>query len=226
VNLKELIFGGRVTDVDGDIGNYPGSVQSWLPVKNIAHGVVITKDNRFVKIIETMPVNFRLKTQSEQRTVIQYFASWLKIAPDNIQIRVLTQKLDVDGYVAKMKEYLNAEDNENCRAMIENNISEVSRIAESEVTTHRFFIVFEYEPQRPTRNNTVRAIADKLNEEADTARRYLELCGLEVLQPEYMDNASLELLYQIMNKRAYRRVPLPDGVFDMVTDVHGVYGAG
>jgi hypothetical protein len=86
--------------------------------------------------------------------------------------------------------------------------------------------VFEYEQQRPARNNTVRAIADKLNEEADTARRYLELCGLEVLQPEYMDDAALELLYQVINKRTSRRVPLPDGVFDMVTDVHGVYGSG
>jgi hypothetical protein len=224
VNLKELIFGGKVAGVDNDNRDYPGSVQSWLPVKNIMHGVVITRDNRFVKIIETMPVNFRLKTQSEQRTVIQYFASWLKLAPDNIQIRVVTQRLDVDGYIAKMREYLGAEDNDNCRAMIEDNITEVSRIAENEVTTHRFFIVFE--AQRQARANTVRAIADKLNEEADTARRYLELCGLEVLQPEYMDNTVLELLYQLMNKRTSRRVPLPDGVFDMVTDVHGVYGDG
>jgi hypothetical protein len=224
--LKELIFGGRVAGVDGDSNDYPGSVQGWLPIKNIAHGIVITKDDCFVKIIETMPVNFRLTTQSEQRTVIQYFASWLKIAPDNVQIRVVTQRLDVEGYITKMKAYLDAEGDENCRAMIEDNISEVSHIAENEVTTHRFFIVFEYEPGRPARNNTVRAIADKLNEEADTARRYLELCGLEILQPEYMDNAVLEILYQVINKRTSRRVPLPGGVFDMVTDVHGVYGGG
>jgi hypothetical protein len=201
-----------------------GGVQSWLPIKNIINGVVVTKDNRFVKILETLPVNFRLKTQSEQRSVIQYFASWLKISPDNIQIRVVTQKLDVEGYVSKMKAYLDAEDDESCRAMIEDNISEVSRIADSEVTTHRFFIVFEYEPHMKARNNTVKAIAERLNEEADTARRYLELCGLEIVEPEYADNAALETLYKVICKNAARRAPLPPGVFDMVTQVHGVYG--
>ena len=30
-------------------------------------------------------------------------------------------------------------------------------------------------------------------------------------------------LYEIINKQASRRVPLPEGVFDMTTAVHGIY---
>ena len=51
MNLKELIFGGSV-HTDGSGGVYRDSVQAWLPIKNIIGGVVITKDNRFVKIIK------------------------------------------------------------------------------------------------------------------------------------------------------------------------------
>ena len=225
MGLKELIFGGAVKGLDNAGGEYDGSIQKWLPIKNIVSGMVITRDRRFVKVIEVMPVNFHLKTPHEQQTIIYYFASYLKIAPNNLQIRVATQRLDLEGYIAQMKKYYDAEENESCREMIEDNISEVSFIAANEVTTHRFFIIFQYEPQMKARGNSVRAIAERLNEEADTARRYLDLCGLEVLDPDYADNAILDLLYETINKNTARRVKLPDGVFDMMTTVHGIYGA-
>jgi hypothetical protein len=43
--------------------------------------------------------------------------------------------------------------------------------------------------------------------------------------PEYSDNAALEILYELLNKRTSRRAGLPEGVFDMMTSVHGVYGS-
>lgn len=225
MGLKERIFGQQIAadNLGLRAEGFEGSVQEWLPIRNIIDGVVVTKDGRFIKIIETMPVNFHLKTPAEQQTIIYYFASYLKIAPRSLQIRVVTQRLDLEGYIRKMRGYFEAEENERCKEMIEDNIAEISYIAANEVTTHRFFIVFEYEPQMKARSNTVKAIATRLNEEADVARRYLDLCGLEVLDPEYMDNAVLELLYEMINKRTARRVRLPDGVFDMVTPIHGVY---
>lgn len=225
MGLKELIFGNSITGSDGGGKEYAGSVQEWLPVKNIVNGVVATKDGRFIKLVETMPVNFHLKTPAEQQTIIYYFASYLKIAPKNLQIRVITQRLDLEGYIKKMQDYLDAEDNERCREMIEDNISEISYIAANEVTTHRFFIIFEYDPSMKARNNTVKAITQRLSEEEDVARRYLDLCGLELLEPEYADNSVLELLYEMLNKHASRRVRLPEGVFDMVTPIHGVFGS-
>ncbi len=54
MNLKELLFGGGVQSGDSG-GAYRDSIQAWLPIKNIIGGVVITKDNRFVKILEVLP---------------------------------------------------------------------------------------------------------------------------------------------------------------------------
>jgi NADH:ubiquinone oxidoreductase subunit C len=224
MGLKELIFGGAVKGLNTAGPEFEGSTQEWLPIKNIIGGIAVTKDRRFVKVIEVMPVNFHLKTPHEQQTIIYYFASYLKIAPNELQIRVVTQRLDLEGYIAQMRKYLEVEEDGQCRGMIEDNIEEVSFVAANDVTTHRFFIIFQYEPHMKARGNTVRAIANRLNEEADTTRRYLDLCGLEALEPDYADNAVLELLYETINKNTARRVKLPDGVFDMVTDVHGLYG--
>ena len=58
MNLKELIFGGAVRNAGGVGGAYRDSIQAWLPIKNIIGGLVVTKDNRFIKVCEVLPVNF------------------------------------------------------------------------------------------------------------------------------------------------------------------------
>lgn len=223
MKLKELIFGGGAKDAGDSGGAFAGSIQEWLPVKNIFNGAVVTKDNRFIKILEVLPVNFYLKSPADQQNIIISFASYLKIAPNNLQIMVLTQKADMAAYVERMKECGAAEENEKCRAMIEDNVAEIARLGESDAISHRFFLIFQYEPQMKARRNTVRAITERLQEEGDTARRYLDLCGLEVMEPRYADNAVLELLYELLCKSTSRRVKLPNGVFDMTTAIHGVF---
>lgn len=223
MNLKNLIFGGNVAGTDGRNGSYSGSIQEWLPIQNIVRGMVVTKDRRFVKILEVLPVNFYLKSDMERKNIIFSYASYLKIAPDSLQIRIVTQKADMEYYVAKMRGYCAQEPNEQCRAMIEDNIREVTRVADTEAITHRFFLIFQYEPRMRARGNSVGGIAERLNDESDTARRYLDMCGLELLEPDYADNCLLELLYELINKKTSRRVKLPAGVFDMMTQVHGVY---
>jgi hypothetical protein len=74
-----------------------------------------------------------------------------------------------------------------------------------------------------SKGHSVSAIIQRLNEEADTARRYLDLCELEVLEPRFSDDFILKLLYEIINKRTSQRVKLPEGVFDMTTAIHGIY---
>lgn len=74
-----------------------------------------------------------------------------------------------------------------------------------------------------SKGHSIAAIIQRLNEEADTARRYLDLCELEVLEPRFSDDFILKLLYEIINKRTSQRVKLPEGVFDMTTAIHGIY---
>ena len=50
------------------------------------------------------------------------------------------------------------------------------------------------------------------------------ICELEVLEPRYTDDFVLKLLYELINKGTSLRVKLPEGVFDMTTEVHRVYG--
>lgn len=222
MNIKELIFGGAVRSAGAD-SVYRDSIQAWLPVKNIVGGVVVTQDNRFIKVLEVLPVNIYLKSPSDRQNIITSFASYLKIAPDTMQFQARTLPADTADYVRQMEEYAKNEENEFCREMIEDNIREIGQGIASEAIRHRFFLIFQYEPRMRAKRNTVKAIVERLNEEADTARRYLDACEVEVVKPRFSDNFVLKLLYEIINKKTSQRVPLPDGVFDMTTAIHGIY---
>lgn len=110
-----------------------------------------------------------------------------------------------------MKQYAEQEENESCREMIEDNIAEIGQGVASDAIRHRFFLIFQYEAHIKSKEHSVAAIIQRLNEEADTARRYLDVCELEVLEPRYTDDFILKLLCEIINKRTSRRVKLPGG---------------
>ena len=223
MSIKDLIFVASVKDSAAGNGAYRDSIQAWLPIKNIVGGVVITKDNRFIKILEVLPVNIYLKSPNDRENIILSYAAYLKIAPDSLQLEARTLPADTAEYVERMRKYAEREENVPCREMIEDNIQEIGLGIASEAIRHRFFLIFQYEAQMKAKQNSIRSIIQRLNEEADTARRYLDVCELEVLEPRFTDDFVLKLLYEIINKRTSRRVTLPEGVFDMTTAVHGIY---
>lgn len=107
--------------------------------------------------------------------------------------------------------------------MLEESMDYVPQLVEREALTHRFFLSFSYDPSMKAPDHTPEAIAAVLNEKAEVARRYLDRCGVAVLEPEYADNFILELFYKLINKHTSQHLRLPDGVFDMLGMVHGVY---
>lgn len=220
MDLKQLLFGGGAKAAAEP---FRDSIQAWLPIKNIVGGVVVTKDGRFVKILEVLPVNIYLKSPNDRENIISSYAAWLKIAPDDLQIQARTLPADTADYVERMKGYAAAEPNPACREMIEDNIAQIGRGVASDALRHRFFLIFQYESRMHAKGRTAAAIVQRLNEEADTARRYLDGCELETLEPSFADDFILKLLYEIINKQTSRRVQLPEGVFDMTTAVHGVF---
>lgn len=223
MRLRDWLFGTGVQNAATTCGAYRDSIQAWLPIKNIIGGVVITKDNRFIKILEILPVNFYLKSPNDQQNIITSYAAYLKIAPDSMSCEVRTLPADTSDYVEQMQRCMEQEPNAYCREEIMDNIEHIGHGIASESIRHRFFLVFQYEAKMRAKRNTVRGIIQRLNEEADTARRYLDICELEVLEPRYTDDFVLKLLYELINKGTSLRVKLPEGVFDMTTAVHGIY---
>ena len=214
MNIKD-IFMGKKTD-DGDY--YENSTQKWLPIKEFRNGIVVMKDGRYVKVIEVLPVNFYLKSEVEQQNIIYYFASYLKIAPDNMQIRVLTQKADITAYIERLRSFYETETNDECRNMMLDEMNYVEQLSNNVAVKKRFFIAFDFSPKTFDRNYTYEDAARFLNDEEYKARRYLGQCGIEVI--DVCDDAVLtDLFYTIINKNTSKSVR-PGRITDMYDEVH------
>ena len=72
------------------------STQRIIPVQDIYNGVIITKDNRYVKILEFRPINFGYMDAETQNRIISLFYQTFKAVPVNIQFKTFARKADVE----------------------------------------------------------------------------------------------------------------------------------
>ena len=172
----------------------------YVPVADIRHGVVYTRDHRYVKILEVVPVNFLLRSAQEQRNIIYSFISYLKIAPVKVQFKVLTKRADIDRHVQTVRRELERETDPHCRMLQEDYLKLIRDLGSREAITRRFFLIFEYEPLPGTKRGSEEdeAIAS-LQTAARTAANYLRQCGNAVVQNHDDESeAAAEVLYHIL----------------------------
>lgn len=218
------IFSSKKKDkkISGDY--YEDSTQAWLSIETIVDGIVVMKDGRFIKILEILPVNFYLKSEVEQENIIYYYASYLKIAPDNIQIRVSTERANIESYLKRHEDYAENEMNEQTKAMIYDEMEFVKTLSENVAVKKRFFIVIEYSARAfGNQSNKFSDIQRQLADEAYKAQRYLSQCELGVI--DICDNGQLiDLLYSHINKQSSKYVKpgnFADGMFDEIHTFEG-----
>ena len=206
-------------------GNYyENSTQKWLPIETVVGGLILLKDGRYIKLLEILPVNFYLKSEVEQENIIFYFASYLKIAPDNMQIRVVTERANIEDYLNRHKHYASNEQNEQTTDMIYDEMDFVQGLSENVAIKKRFFIVFEY-ANKGLSNQNLRFsdIQRILSDEAYKAQRYLSQCELGVI--DINDNGQLiDLLYGFINKQSAKYVRPGNFAYGMFDEVHTVLG--
>ena len=93
------------------------STEELIPVKDIRNGIVELTDGRYIKILEVEPINFLLRSVREQKGIIYSFASWLKISPVKIQIKVLTKKADISKHLNAIERDMERERDPKCREL-------------------------------------------------------------------------------------------------------------
>lgn len=182
--------------------SYLNPVAEYLPVKRIENGIIYTKDHRYVKLLEIIPINFLLRSTREQRSIIYSFISYLKISPVKMQFKVLTKRADINRHLQTVAHEMELETDEKCRLLQQDYTQLIRKIGSKEAITRRFFLVFEYEPWNGHRNEDENEAVAFLQTAARTASNYLRQCGNEVVSWEDENEASAEVLYHLLNRRS------------------------
>ena len=193
----------------------------YLPIEKIANGIIYTKDHRFVKVVEVVPINFMLRSAREQRNIIYSFVSYLKISPIKLQIKVLTRRADIDRHLDTVRREMAQEENEQCRLMQEDYLNFVQQVGSHEAVTRRFFLIFEYEPWNNTRRSEQEDEAiQSLQNAVHTASNYLRQCGNEVIVPENEDEFTVDVLYNLLCRNESAVKPLSVRAQEVVSQYH------
>ena len=184
-------------------------VADYLPIEKIANGIIYTKDHRFVKVVEVVPINFMLRSAREQRNIIYSFVSYLKISPVKLQIKVLTRRADINRHLDTVRREMAQEDNEQCRLMQEDYLDFVQQVGSHEAVTRRFFLIFEYELWNNTRRSEQEDEAiQSLQSAVHTASNYLRQCGNEVVVHENEDEFTVDVFYNLLCRNESAVKPL------------------
>lgn len=191
-----------------DALKYINPVAEYLPVEKIENGIIYTRDHRYLKIVEVVPINFLLRSAREQRNIIYSFISFLKISPVKMQIKVIAKRADLNRHREIVQQEMAQETDENCRLLQQDYLTLIDRIGAREATSRRFFMVFEYEAWagRKRDNEEAEAIAS-LQTAARTAVNYLKQCGNEVLIPENDDEFTVDTLYHLLCRNTTTSLP-------------------
>ena len=81
-----------------------GSAQQFLEIQEIKHGVVVLKNKALRGVLMVSSINFALKSEEEQNATIYQFQNFLNSLDFSLQIVVQSRKLNITGYLDKLKE--------------------------------------------------------------------------------------------------------------------------
>ena len=179
------------------------SVQNWLNIiKILDNGIVLLKNQKYIKIIKVLPINFFMKTDFEQESILEAYKTFLKTCNFDIQILIQSKKENISSIVNLVKEQIEKDDNEKINELRRKYINyiEDSNI-KSKSSSKNFYIVIKKE------NNDFKdeeIIMEELKDKYLKIKNCLIRCGNEV--EEISKEEIKEVIYSFFNTRKYLNV--------------------
>ena len=164
------------------------STQQFLPLLDVRDDIIVTKDGRYAKLMEFSPINFELRSPSEQDQIISLFGAAIRTWPSNTHIKIVTTPSNVSDFINELEDCMEREESEKCKELQLDQIQMLERISQTQGVTRRFFLSFEYEnPGGFRKAPTFREIKSTLNKQARSIQATLEGCGNSLVSVDDRD---------------------------------------
>ena len=88
------------------------TTQQFLEIDQIREGILVLKNKALRGILMVSSLNFALKSEDEQNAILYQFQNFLNSLDFSCQIIVQSRKLNITGYLEKLKELEKTQENE------------------------------------------------------------------------------------------------------------------
>lgn len=195
-------------------------LQDWSIVEDIKYGMIITKDKRYLTIVEVSPINYHLRTYEEQNNIIEQFAKWFKIAPSKMQFIIDSDNVNTNKLIKNIRKNTEHEENESFLELREDYIeNSIKRLASRDTITKHFLIVLQYEKNIDGSISTDEIeIARSLAELRMATQSYFQKFGCIVTEHEDENYFLGQCIYKELNPSSSRKEELADRIERIQSD--------
>ncbi|NCO80300.1 hypothetical protein GW869_00765 [bacterium] len=88
------------------------STQQFLEIDQIREGVILLRNKAMRGVLMVSSLNFALKSEDEQNAIIYQFQNFLNSLDFSLEIVVQSRRLNITGYLEKLKELEEKQENE------------------------------------------------------------------------------------------------------------------
>ncbi len=121
------------------------TTQQFLEIEQIKEGVLILKNKSLRGIIMVSSLNFALKSEDEQAAIIYQFQNFLNSLDFSVEIVIHSRKINITGYLDKLKELEAKQENELLKIQIKEYYNFIKNlITGGSIMSKSFFVVVPF----------------------------------------------------------------------------------
>lgn len=121
------------------------STQQFLEIDQIREGIIVLKNKALRGILMISSLNFALKSDDEQKAILYQFQNFLNMLDFSCQILVQSRKLNITGYIEKLKGFEKAQEEELLKVQTTEYRKFIEGLVEQgAIMTKRFFAIVPF----------------------------------------------------------------------------------
>jgi hypothetical protein len=179
------------------------SSRQQIQIKEVRDDILILPHNQYRIALETSSINFELKSEAEQDTIIDTFKNFLNSLPAPMQVLVRVRELDVDHYLETIGKAKQTEKEKVYKEQIDNYCEFITNLVSgSKILSRRFYIIIPYTGS----SKDFKLIKEQLALQTDIIVRGLGKLGMKVRTLNSLE--ILDLFYTFYNSNQIKSSPL------------------
>lgn len=173
------------------------SSRKQIQIKEVKDDVLILPNNEYRLAIESSSINFELKSEEEQDSIIDNFQNFLNSLPNKVQILIRVREVDVDHYLEQIKKDKLVEKEKVYKEQLDNYNAFIQKLVTgNKILSRRFYVIIPY--YNNGSHKDFHLIKEQLFLSRDIIARGLEKMGMKVKTLNSLE--LLDLFYSFYNQ--------------------------
>ena len=195
--------------------------QKIVPIEEIKNGIIKTKDNRYVKILEIQPTsNYDMMSEQDSTLVLLGFQGLNRVGPVKMQWKIQPIKADNSQFITSLREKFNAQNEKN--AMLNRLANELVDLvdykAQVSSVEYKYYLIISYDSTLGVGNELKKNVYNVLQNYVDDIEAQVINMSCEIVKHENENLFLYDIFYKLFNRTSSVKEPLEDRYTRVVTD--------